>query len=121
MKKLDDTRKLLGWKPTRQDLEAARTLTVRDLLAPGLKLLLVGINPGLYTAAVGHHFGRPGNRFWPALHAGGFTPRVYSPFEDESLLELGIGLTNVVPRATSAESELAPEELRAGGQALRRK
>ncbi|MBI3893822.1 MAG: mismatch-specific DNA-glycosylase, partial [Candidatus Wallbacteria bacterium] len=88
---------------------------------PGLKLLLVGINPGLYTAAVGHHFGRPGNRFWPALHAGGFTPRLYSPFEDESLLALGIGMTNVVSRSSPTENDLTREELREGGEQLRRK
>lgn len=109
------------WKPTKEQLEAARELRVRDVMAPGLNLLLVGINPGLYTAAIGHHFGRPGNRFWPALHAGGFTPRLLSPFEDESLLALGIGMTNVVARSTPSENELSREELLEGGECLRRK
>ena len=70
------------WKPTREQLAAARGATVPDVLAPGLDVLFVGINPGLYSGAVGHHFARPGNRFWKALHASGFTDRVLSPFDD---------------------------------------
>jgi len=68
-------------RPTKQELLDARHKTVPDLIAPNLKVLFVGINPGLYTAAIGHHFGRPWNRFWPALFAGGFTPRLLKPFE----------------------------------------
>ena len=84
------------WKPTREQLAAAVNKTVPDVIAPELKVLFCGINPGLYTAAIGHHFGRPGNRFWPALHGGGFTPRLFSPFEEQELLPLGYGITNVV-------------------------
>jgi TDG/mug DNA glycosylase family protein len=81
-------------------------------------VLFVGINPGLYTAAIGHHFGRPGNRFWPALHAGGFTPRLLSPYEERELLPLGYGITNVVARATATADELTPAELLEGGRRL---
>jgi TDG/mug DNA glycosylase family protein len=95
--------------------------TVPDILAPDLDVLFCGINPGLYSAAVGHHFGRPGNRFWPALHASGFTPRLLSPFEERELLALGLGITNLVRRATAAASELTADELRRGGLRLRAK
>jgi TDG/mug DNA glycosylase family protein len=88
------------------------------VIAAGLAVLFVGINPGLYTAAIGHHFGRPGNRFWPALHAGGFTPRLFSPFEEHALLPLGYGITNVVARATASADELTPAELTQGGRRL---
>jgi TDG/mug DNA glycosylase family protein len=106
------------WRPTREQLLAAADKTVPDLIAPNLKVLFAGINPGLYTAAIGHHFGRPGNRFWPALHAAGFTPRTFSPFEERELLPLGYGITNVVPRATAAADELSDDEIRAGGKEL---
>lgn len=109
------------WRPSAADLRAAANKTVADVIAPDLRLLFCGINPGLYTAAIGHHFGRPGNRFWPALHAGGFTPRVFSPFEEDRLLELGYGMTNLVERATNLASELTREELHAGGRRLIRK
>ncbi len=89
-----------------------------DVLAAGLKVLFCGINPGLYTAAIGHHFGRPGNRFWPTLHAAGFTPRLFDPSEERELLPLGFGITNVVPRATAAADELTAREIVAGGRAL---
>src|ERR1700724_2201542 len=102
------------FKPTRQQLIEAAGKTVPDVIGPDLRVLFCGINPGLYTAAIGHHFGRPGNRFWPALHAGGFTDRVFSPYEDASLLSLRLGLTNLVPRATAAAAELPSEELRRG-------
>lgn len=105
-------------KPTKAELAAAVRLTVPDLLAPGLRVLFCGINPGLYTAAIGHHFGRPGNRFWPALHGAGFTPRLFAPWEERQLLPLGIGITNMVPRTTAAAAELSPEEYIAGGQRL---
>jgi double-stranded uracil-DNA glycosylase len=91
------------------------------VIAPGLQVLFCGINPGLYTAAVGHHFARPGNRFWPALFAGGFTDRVVSPFAERELLALGYGITNVVMRATATADQLSREELRAGGESLRKK
>jgi double-stranded uracil-DNA glycosylase len=91
------------------------------VIAPGLGVLFVGINPGLYTAAIGHHFGRPGNRFWPALHAGGFTPRLFSPYEERELLPLGYGITNVVARATASADELTHAELIAGGRRLEAK
>lgn len=88
------------------------------MIGPGLKILFCGINPGLYSAATGLHFARPGNRFWPALHGAGFTPRLFHPSENERLLELGYGLTNLVNRATAAADELAPAELVAGGTIL---
>jgi TDG/mug DNA glycosylase family protein len=91
---------------------------VPDVIAPGLRVLFCGINPGLYTAAVGHHFARPGNRFWPALFAAGFTDRLISPFDERQLLENGYGVTNVVMRATSTADQLTKEELRAGGKRL---
>jgi TDG/mug DNA glycosylase family protein len=91
---------------------------VPDLIAKDLIVLFAGINPGLYTAAIGRHFGRPGNRFWPALYGGGFTPRVFSPFENSLLLELKFGITNIVERATARADELTDEELRAGGKRL---
>jgi TDG/mug DNA glycosylase family protein len=109
------------WKPSPEQLLAARDKSVPDVIAPGLKVLFVGINPGLYTAAVGHHFARPGNRFWPALHAAGFTDRVLSPFEERGLLDRGYGITNVVNRATVAASELSKGELVAGAARLKRK
>ena len=91
---------------------------VPDVVAAGLRLLLVGINPGLWTAWSGHHFGRPGNRFWTALHAAGITPRVLDPSEQRELLALGVGITNMVPRATAAADELSRDEIRAGGARL---
>jgi TDG/mug DNA glycosylase family protein len=104
--------------PTRQELLAAVDRTVQDVIAPELRVLFCGINPGLYTAATGHHFARPGNRFWPALHEGGFTPRLYAPWEERLLLPLGYGITNVVSRTTAVASELRPEEYVAGGERL---
>ena len=104
--------------PSRADLQDAAGKTVEDVIAPDLRVLFVGINPGLYTAAIGHHFGRPGNRFWPALHASGFTPRLLSPYDERELLAWGLGITNVVARATAAADELSNEELRQGGQIL---
>ena len=106
------------FRPTRAELEAARALTVPDVVASGLRVLFCGINPGLYTAAIGHHFGRPGNRFWPALHRSGFTPRQLAPWEEGELLDLGLGITNLVARTTAAASELSPAELREGGALL---
>lgn len=105
-------------RPTRAQLIAAAGRTVPDVIADGLRVLFCGINPGLYTAAVGHHFARPGNRFWPTLHAAGFTPRLFAPSEERELLALGYGITNVAPRATARADELSAEELAAGGRAL---
>jgi double-stranded uracil-DNA glycosylase len=108
-------------KPTRQQLIEATGKTVRDVIAPGLGVLFCGINPGLYTAAVGHHFARPGNRFWPALHQSGFTNRLLSPFEEQELLALRLGVTNVVARATATAAELTPADFIKGGRLLRNK
>lgn len=106
------------WKPTKEQLLAAAGKTVPDVIAPGLRLLFCGINPGLYTAAVGHHFARPSNRFWPALFAARFTNGLVSPFDERELLRSGYGVTNVVMRATASADQLTPEELRAGGKRL---
>lgn len=108
-------------RPTRQELEAAANRKVPDLLAPGLTVVFCGINPGLYTAAVGHHFARPGNRFWSALFRAGFTERCYAPYEEEKLLRHGIGVTNLVSRATRGAADLSARELREGAEELRRK
>src|ERR1700681_3586286 len=109
------------WKPTKAQLLAARNKVVPDLVAKNLIVLFAGINPGLYTAAIGRHFGRPGNRFWPALYGGGFTPRLFSPFENALLLDLKFGITNIVERATARADELTADELGAGGQRLQAK
>lgn len=106
------------WKPSKSQILAARNKRIPDLAAKNLIVLFAGINPGLYTAAIGHHFGRPGNRFWPALHGGGFTPRLFSPFEGSLLLDLKLGITNIVERATARADELSDDELRAGGRRL---
>jgi double-stranded uracil-DNA glycosylase len=108
---------------TRDELAAARTLTIPDVLPgpadPPLRVLFSGINPGLVSAATGHHFARPGNRFWPALHGAGFTPRRLTPDEQGELAALGLGVTNLVARATARADELTPDELVAGGERLR--
>jgi TDG/mug DNA glycosylase family protein len=92
-----------------------------DLIAPGLRILFCGINPSVYSAVVGYHFARPGNRFWPALHASGFTDRLLAPSEQEELLALGYGITNVVDRATVSADVLTAEELAEGGRRLEAK
>jgi TDG/mug DNA glycosylase family protein len=112
---------LQPFKPTKEQVRAARGKSVPDVIAPGLKVLFCGINPGLYTAATGHHFARPGNRFWPALHRAGFTPRQLSPFEEEELLNYGYGIVNIVGHATARADELTNEELVRGGAALEEK
>jgi TDG/mug DNA glycosylase family protein len=109
------------WKPTKEQLLAATEKTVRDVIAPDLRVLFCGINPGLYTAAVGHHFARPGNRFWPTLYAAGFTDRLLSPFDERELLKNGYGITNVVQRATASADQLTKEEMVDGGARLRAK
>jgi TDG/mug DNA glycosylase family protein len=108
-------------RPTAADLRAAAGRTIRDVIAPDLRVLFCGINPGLYSAATGHHFARPGNRFWPALQAGGFTPAVLHPSERRALLREGCGITNLVARATATAAELDDDELRAGRRRLERK
>jgi len=105
-------------RPTKAELQAAVGNTVPDVIAHGLVVLFVGINPGLYSAAVAHHFARPGNRFWPALYESGFTPCLLRPDEDGELLRWGLGITNLVSRATAAASELSAEELRRGRATL---
>ena len=108
-------------KPTPAAIAAAEGTTLPDVIAPNLSVLFCGINPGLYTAAVQQHFGRPGNRFWPTLHRAGFTPRLFHPSEQHELLKLGYGITNVVARATAAADELTREELVDGAKILTRK
>jgi double-stranded uracil-DNA glycosylase len=109
---------------TREELERYRNTTVADLVGPGLKLLFVGINPGLWTAATGTHFAHPGNRFYPALELAGVIHRSIdrsAGFTEEDrrhLVERGIGITNLVDRATARASELSPAELEAGGARL---
>jgi TDG/mug DNA glycosylase family protein len=108
-------------RPTKAQVAAAAGRTVPDLIGPRLTVLFCGINPGLYSGATGHHFARPGNRFWPALHAAGFTSCLVSPWEEHLLLDEGLGITNLVARATAAATELTPDELRAGRLRLERK
>jgi double-stranded uracil-DNA glycosylase len=108
-------------RPSPADLAAARNRTIPDVLPPPgapLRVLFCGINPSLYSAATGWHFARPGNRFWPALHLSGFTPRRLDPAEQDLLAGYGLGITNLVARATAQASELDPAELRAGGERL---
>jgi TDG/mug DNA glycosylase family protein len=108
-------------KPTKEELAAARdTETVPDVIAADLRILFVGINPGLYSGATGHHFARPGNRFWPALHKSGLTPRLFHPSEERELLACGIGITKFIHRATATAAELSTEEFRRGGERVRR-
>jgi TDG/mug DNA glycosylase family protein len=108
-------------KPDAAALRAAATRKLPDILAPNLSLLLVGINPGMYSAAIGHHFGRPGNRFWKVLAASGLTPKLLTPYDDHTLPQYGLGLTNVVGRTTARAEELALTELRQGARKLERK
>src|ERR1700739_1370781 len=108
-------------RPGGLDLQAARDRTLPDVLpAPGadFRVLFSGINPGLYSAATGWHFARPGNRFWPALHLSGFTPRQLSPAEQAELARYGLGITNIAPRATAQAAELTAAALRAGAVRL---
>jgi TDG/mug DNA glycosylase family protein len=107
-----------GARPTPADLRAAQGRGIPDVLAPGLTLVFCGINPGLYSAATGYHFARPGNRFWPALHRGGFTPHLLAPSQQASLPGYRLGITNLVARATASAEELDPDELREGARAL---
>ena len=108
-------------RPTKEELAAAEGKTLPDVIAPNLDVLFCGINPGLYTAAVQQHFGRPGNRFWPTIHRAGFTPRLFHPSEQRELLDCRCGITNLVARATAAADALTGEELIAGAKSLARK
>ncbi|MEU4691346.1 G/U mismatch-specific DNA glycosylase [Actinoplanes sp. NPDC023714] len=105
-------------KPSPAEVAAAAGRTIPDLIGPDLRVLFSGINPSLYSAATGHHFARPGNRFWPTLHGAGFTDRLLHPSEQHLLPALGLGITNVVARATARADELTPAELVAGGELL---
>src|ERR1700683_1220228 len=98
-------------RPTREQIADAYGRKIPDVIGPQLKVLFCGINPGLYSAAVGHHFGRPGNRFWPTLHAAAFTATLLHPRDQEALLPLGYGITNLVARATATADALTADEL----------
>ncbi len=108
----------MNHKPTKADIQAAYGKSVPDVIAPSLRVLFCGINPSLYSAAVGHHFARPGNRFWKTLHYAGLTERLLDPAEDQDLLKVGFGVTNIVDRATARADELHPQELVTGWQNL---
>jgi double-stranded uracil-DNA glycosylase len=108
-------------KPTKQELIEAHGKFVPDVIAPGLRILFCGINPGLYSGVVGHHFARPGNRFWPALHRGGLTPHQLKPEEENKMIGYGLGITNLVERATASADEIKREEIAAGGVKLKEK
>ncbi|HYI00502.1 MAG TPA: G/U mismatch-specific DNA glycosylase [Hyalangium sp.] len=108
-------------RPSQEELRAAVGRSMPDLLAPRLRVLFCGINPSLYSAVVGYHFARPGNRFWPTLYAAGFTQRLLAPSEQHELLELGCGITNVVDRATATADQVLPAELVEGGRRLEAK
>lgn len=105
-------------RPSAADLSRAAGKGIRDVIAPGLKVLFVGINPGLYSAATGHHFARPGNRFWPALHLAGFSPKQLHPSEQKELLQYGFGVTNLVNRGTATADELTADEFVKGRRRL---
>lgn len=109
------------WKPTREQLAQAGDKVVPDVIGQNLRVLFCGINPGLWSGATGHHFARPGNKFWKSLHQAGFTDRLLSPFEEKEMLVRGYGVTNVVMRTTATADELEHHELLAGGKALQRK
>lgn len=109
------------FKPTKEQLQAAYNTTIKDVIAPGLNVLFVGINPGLYSGATGNHFAKPGNRFWPTLYNAGFTPRLLHPSEEEALLEVRLGVSNLVARTTARADELTDEEFRKGAVRVRRK
>ena len=108
-------------RPTPEQLRAAVGATMPDILAPGLSVVFCGINPSVYSAVVGHHFARPGNRFWKALHDGGFTPERLHPSRDSELLDHGCGITNLASRATVAAADLEDWELLTGSQVLEEK
>jgi double-stranded uracil-DNA glycosylase len=108
-------------RPTPAELTAAAGRTVPDIIGPGLRVLFCGINPGLWSAAVRHHFARPGNRFWKVLAASGFTKAVLSPYDERQLLDVGVGITNLVRTATRSAAEVSAADLRRGVVNLERK
>ncbi len=108
-------------RPTVEDVRQAQGKKIGDIIAPDLRVLFCGINPGLYSGAVGFHFARPGNRFWRALRDAGFTDRILDPSEQASLPEYGCGLTNLVARSTAVAAEISADELRRGRGNLKRK
>lgn len=112
---------MLFYKPSKEQIEEAVGKAVPDVIAPDLDVLFCGINPGLYSGATGHHFARPGNRFWPALYAAGFTQHLLHPSQEQLLLEEGMGITNIVERACRAAAELSACELLEGGKKLEQK
>jgi double-stranded uracil-DNA glycosylase len=105
-------------RPTPADLAVARQRELEDVIGPDLRILFVGINPGLWSGATGHHFARPGNRFWAALHGAGLTPELLTPDRQRELLKHGLGVTNLVARTTAGAAELSADELRYGARAL---
>ena len=105
--------------PTRAELEAAYGAVIPDLVGPGVRVLLVGINPSLYSGYTATHFARPGNRLWRTLHEAGFTDRRLHPSESEAILAAGLGITNLVARATARADELTDADVRAGVEPLR--
>ncbi|MBS1793097.1 MAG: G/U mismatch-specific DNA glycosylase [Acidobacteria bacterium] len=105
-------------KPSKEELRAAVERTTDELIDYDLKVLFCGINPGLWSAATGHNFARPGNRFWKTLHRAGFTDWQFDPSEERGLLRLGFGITNFCPRATARADELTDEEIGEGGRRL---
>jgi TDG/mug DNA glycosylase family protein len=107
------------WKPSKREIAEAQDRAVPDVIGPDLAVVFCGINPSLYSAAVGRHFARPGNRFWPALFAAGFSDRKLSPWDQEEFLRMGFGITNIAGRATATAEELSAEELVEGGRLLR--
>jgi len=114
-------KQLAPWRPTREQQLRAIRRRVPDVIAPGLDVLFCGINPGLYSAAVGHHFAGPGNLFWQTLYTTGFTPRLLTSFDEEEMLALKYGITNLIARATASAEDVEREELRAGARNLHRK
>lgn len=107
-------------RPTPDELISAEDRSIPEVIGPGVRYLFVGINPGPWSGATGHHFARPGNRFWPTLHGSGFTPRLLAPDDDATLIALGIGITNLVNRTTAKASQVTNDELRAGAARLGR-
>lgn len=112
---------LAPWKPSREIQLKSIARRVPDVIAENLNVLFCGINPGLYSAAVGHHFAGPGNLFWPTIHKAGLTPRLFTAFEEPEMAALGFGITNLVPRASKDAEDLTKEELRAGAGTVQRK
>lgn len=109
------------WRPNKKQLEAARKKKVPDLYLPNTSVVFCGINPGLYSAAVGHHFAGPGNLLWPTLFASDFTPRLFTAFDANELLSLGFGITNLVARTTATADELDHDELHRGARQVTKK